>query len=144
MLTPHPGEMARLCGITIDDVQADRIGVAAAAARTWKATVVLKGARTVVADPDGLGYFRSRPWMVRYAGNEEEGYRLSAAVRIQQNIIGLDVTAVTNQPGVDVSASGRMAPGCRGCHYDPYFGLDKVAKILSKRSGTGASMTWNS
>lgn len=52
LLTPHPGEMARLCGGTIHEVQSDRIGVAASHARAWKATVVLKGARTVVADPD--------------------------------------------------------------------------------------------
>jgi len=90
----------------------------------------------VVADTNGLGYFRSRPWMLRYAGNEEAGYRLSAAFRIQQNIIGLDVGAVTNAPGVDVSATGRMSNNCRGCHYDPYFALDKVAKILSKRVDT--------
>jgi hypothetical protein len=89
----------------------------------------------VVADPAGLGFFRSRNWMVRYAGNEEDGYRLSAAFRIQQNIIGLDVAAVTNAPGTDVSAGGRMATGCRGCHYDAYFALDKVAKILSRRTG---------
>jgi hypothetical protein len=96
----------------------------------------------VVSDPNGLGYFRSRPWMVRYAGNEEQGYRLSAAFRIQQNIIGLDVGAVTNAPGVDISASGRMAAGCRGCHYDPYFALDKVAKILSRKSGTAPNLTF--
>lgn len=89
----------------------------------------------VVESPDGLGYFRSRPWMVRYAGNEEEGYRLNAAFRIQQNIIGLDVGAVTSVPGTDISATGRLAAGCRGCHYDSYFALDKVAKILSRRSG---------
>jgi hypothetical protein len=89
----------------------------------------------VVDDAEGLGYFRSRPWMVRYAGNEEDGYRLNAAFRIQQNIIGLDVGAVTSQPGTDISATGRMATGCRGCHYDMYFALDKVAKVLSKRSG---------
>jgi NAD(P)H-hydrate epimerase len=53
ILTPHPGEMARLCATTIAEVQADRIGVAAARARAWGATVVLKGARTVVADPEG-------------------------------------------------------------------------------------------
>ncbi len=53
LLTPHPGEMARLCGTTPDAVQADRIGIAAAKAREWNATVVLKGARTVVADPEG-------------------------------------------------------------------------------------------
>jgi hypothetical protein len=89
----------------------------------------------VVADPNGLGYFRSRPWMVRYAGNEEEGYRLNSAYRIQQNVIGLDVGAVTNAPGVDISATGRMATGCRSCHYDQYFALDKVAKVLSRRTG---------
>jgi len=53
VLTPHPGEMARLCGIGIDDVQADRIGVAMGRAKAWDVTVVLKGARTVVADPAG-------------------------------------------------------------------------------------------
>ena len=52
VLTPHPGEMARLCGVSIADVQADRIGIAAAKAREWNAVVVLKGARTVVADPE--------------------------------------------------------------------------------------------
>lgn len=89
----------------------------------------------VVDDPDGLGYFRSRPWMVRYAGNEEQGYRLSAAFRIQQNVIGLEVTAVTNVPGADLSASGRMAGPCRSCHYDSFFALDNVAKVLSRVSG---------
>ncbi|HET8538264.1 MAG TPA: NAD(P)H-hydrate dehydratase [Anaeromyxobacter sp.] len=53
VLTPHPGEMARLCGNTIDDVQADRIGAATGRAKAWGVTVVLKGARTVVADPEG-------------------------------------------------------------------------------------------
>ena len=51
LLTPHPGEMARLCGTTIAEVQADRIRIAASRARAWDATVILKGARTVVADP---------------------------------------------------------------------------------------------
>jgi hypothetical protein len=89
----------------------------------------------VVDNPDGLGYFRSRPWMLRYAGNEEAGYRLVAAFRIQQNIIGLDVTAVTTAPDVDISANGRKSTACSGCHYDSYFALDKVAKILSRRTG---------
>jgi NAD(P)H-hydrate epimerase len=53
VLTPHPGEMARLCGVSTTDVQADRIGIAADRARAWKATVVLKGAGTVIADPEG-------------------------------------------------------------------------------------------
>jgi len=53
ILTPHPGEMARLCGCLTSDVQADRIGIARAKAADWNAVVVLKGAYTVVAAPDG-------------------------------------------------------------------------------------------
>jgi NAD(P)H-hydrate epimerase len=53
VLTPHPGEMARLVGGTIEEVQDDRVGIARRKAQEWGAVVVLKGARTVVADPDG-------------------------------------------------------------------------------------------
>lgn len=50
VLTPHPGEMARLAGISIEQVQADRVGVAKRVARQTGAVVVLKGANTVVTD----------------------------------------------------------------------------------------------
>ena len=53
VLTPHPGEMGRLCELTTETVQADRWGIAARMAATWGAIVVLKGAHTVVASPDG-------------------------------------------------------------------------------------------
>jgi hydroxyethylthiazole kinase-like uncharacterized protein yjeF len=53
VLTPHPGEMARLGGKSIGEVQGNRIGTATAFARSQRTVVVLKGARTVVADPDG-------------------------------------------------------------------------------------------
>ena len=53
ILTPHPGEMARLLGSTIEDVQRDRLNVAMNAARDWGHVVVLKGAHTIVAAPDG-------------------------------------------------------------------------------------------
>jgi hypothetical protein len=93
-------------------------------------------------DPAGLGYFRSRPWMLRYAGNEEDGYRLNSAYRIQQNIIGLELAGVESAPDTDLSATGREAAACRGCHYDAYFALDKVAKVLSRRQGEGNQMTF--
>lgn len=96
----------------------------------------------VVDDPDGLGYFRSPAWMRRYAGNEEDGYRLVAAYRIQQNIIGLDLDGIDSVPDQDLSAAGRMAPACSGCHYDSYFALDKVAKILSRVQGEDDDMTF--
>jgi ADP-dependent NAD(P)H-hydrate dehydratase / NAD(P)H-hydrate epimerase len=53
VVTPHPGEMARLCGTSIEAVQSDRLGLAQERARAWGVTVVLKGAGTVVADPEG-------------------------------------------------------------------------------------------
>ena len=53
VLTPHPGEMARLTGKTVEAIAADRVGTARKAAKEWGAVVVLKGARTVVAHPDG-------------------------------------------------------------------------------------------
>jgi len=54
VLTPHPGEMARLCGIGIADVQRNRAGVAARFAHDFSTTLVLKGHRTVIASPDSL------------------------------------------------------------------------------------------
>lgn len=53
ILTPHPGELSRLTGLSVEAVQADREGVARRYAAQWNAVVVLKGARTVVAAPDG-------------------------------------------------------------------------------------------
>ncbi|MBU1671620.1 MAG: NAD(P)H-hydrate dehydratase [Actinobacteria bacterium] len=53
VVTPHPGEMARLLSIETADVQGDRIGHATRSAVEWGAVVVLKGARTVVAGPSG-------------------------------------------------------------------------------------------
>lgn len=53
LLTPHPGEAARLLGVTIAEVQVDRVGAARRLAEATGATVALKGARTVVAGPDG-------------------------------------------------------------------------------------------
>jgi len=53
VMTPHPGEMARLLGVTTDEVQKDRIGAASDFAKKYEVTVVLKGAGTVIATPHG-------------------------------------------------------------------------------------------
>ncbi len=53
ILTPHPGEMSRLTGRAIPDIQADRIAVARAFAASRNAIVVLKGERTLIGFPDG-------------------------------------------------------------------------------------------
>jgi hypothetical protein len=85
----------------------------------------------VVADMNGLGYFRSPAWLRRYAGNEEAGIKLSTAFRLMNNTIGLRLVPSTNSPGADITATGRQAAGCRACHYDSWFALDKVASILT-------------
>ena len=53
ILTPHPGEMARLTGRSAAEINADREGTALRYAKAWNAVVVLKGAHTVIAGPDG-------------------------------------------------------------------------------------------
>ncbi|MCX6053969.1 MAG: NAD(P)H-hydrate epimerase [Chloroflexi bacterium] len=53
VLTPHPGEMARLTGMTVDEIQNDRMETARKFAILWGQVVVLKGALTVVASPAG-------------------------------------------------------------------------------------------
>lgn len=56
ILTPHPGEMARLCKISVAEVQANRLELALNKAVEWEAIVVLKGAMTIIATPDGRAF----------------------------------------------------------------------------------------
>lgn len=53
VLTPHPGEMAALTGKSIADIQSDRLEAARSYSKLWGQVVVLKGALTVIAKPDG-------------------------------------------------------------------------------------------
>jgi NAD(P)H-hydrate epimerase len=53
VVTPHPGEMARLTGLETSQINADRIGIARVKASEWGVVVVLKGAFTVIAEPGG-------------------------------------------------------------------------------------------
>ena len=54
ILTPHPGEMARLARVSTEEVQADRLQITRDMAQEWHKTVVLKGAYTVISNPDVL------------------------------------------------------------------------------------------
>jgi NAD(P)H-hydrate epimerase len=56
VLTPHPGEMGRLAGISTEEVQKDRLGIARRFAQEHQCIVVLKGHRTVIAVPDGRAW----------------------------------------------------------------------------------------
>ncbi|GAW28931.1 NAD(P)H-hydrate dehydratase [Carboxydocella sp. ULO1] len=57
ILTPHPGEMARLTGLTTAEVQKDRLAAVERAWRNWQAVIVLKGARTLIAAGENCYYF---------------------------------------------------------------------------------------
>ncbi|MDD2709454.1 MAG: NAD(P)H-hydrate dehydratase [Verrucomicrobiae bacterium] len=81
VVTPHPGEMARLCGMTVEAVQEDRLGVTADFVRRHQAVTVLKGARTVVG------------WM-----DEKAGVRLA-------------VNALVGNPAMATAGSGDVLSG---------------------------------
>ena len=53
ILTPHPGEMSRLTGLPVEEIQSRRLTVARDAAMSWQKTIVLKGACTIVTSLDG-------------------------------------------------------------------------------------------
>lgn len=59
VLTPHAGEMARLTGLAVEEINKNRIDIAQKYAQAWRAVLVLKGAPTVVACPDGTVYVNS-------------------------------------------------------------------------------------
>jgi NAD(P)H-hydrate epimerase len=59
VLTPHPGEMSRLTGLSIDSIENDRIGAARDFAVRYGVYLVLKGAGTVIATPDGSVFINS-------------------------------------------------------------------------------------
>jgi hydroxyethylthiazole kinase-like uncharacterized protein yjeF len=56
VITPHPGEMARLLGVSVEDVQQHRLDVARDFASSHRVHVVLKGHRTIVATPEGKAF----------------------------------------------------------------------------------------
>lgn len=53
VLTPHAGEMARLTGLSIEEIQKNRKEIAREYAKKWNVSIVLKGALTIIADPSG-------------------------------------------------------------------------------------------
>lgn len=57
ILTPHPGEMARLCQCSVEDIERNRLDIAVTKAVEWESVVVLKGSVTIIASPDGRAFF---------------------------------------------------------------------------------------
>lgn len=68
ILTPHPGEMARLTGLNVEEVQANRLELALEKASQWGVILVLKGAATIVASPDGRAFINTSGGPILGAG----------------------------------------------------------------------------
>ncbi|MFO8112889.1 MAG: NAD(P)H-hydrate dehydratase [Desulfosalsimonadaceae bacterium] len=122
VLTPHPGEMARLAGLSTEAVQKDRIGCARVFAETHGVYVVLKGARTVIAMPDGRVHVNptGNPGMASggmgdvltgmIAGFITQNYNIRAALRIAVYLHGAAAdTLQQNRAGYGYLATDVMS-----------------------------------
>jgi NAD(P)H-hydrate epimerase len=100
ILTPHPGEMSVLTGLSVAEIQADRIETARKFAREWGQVVVLKGALTVIANPEGRVYIIpvATPALAR-AGTGDvlagliAGYRAQGLAAVESACLGAWVHA---------------------------------------------------
>lgn len=97
VVTPHPAEMARLCGSDTTSVQRDRRAVAAAYARQHGVVVVLKGAETVIAAPDGRVHVDTNRVVALATGGTGDVLAGLVGAMIAQGLDGFDaaVAAVT-------------------------------------------------
>jgi NAD(P)H-hydrate epimerase len=59
VFTPHPGEFSRLSGLSVAEIQEDRINISRRFSKDWGVVLILKGARTIIAAPDGRVYINS-------------------------------------------------------------------------------------
>ena len=111
VITPHPGEMARLVGATVADIQRDRVGAAHEFATDRGVHVVLKGARTVVAHPDGdvLVNTTGNPGMAT-GGSGDVLTGVSAAWLAQVEDVGAAVALAVHLHGL----AGDLAAGEKG------------------------------
>jgi len=93
VITPHPGEMARLAGCSIADVQKDRLGVARKFAHEHDLMVVLKGHRTLVVQPDGEAWANTTGNPGMSTGGTGDILTGMVAALIAQNVIAQNATA---------------------------------------------------
>ena len=106
LLTPHPGEAARLLGVSTAEIQANRIEAACTLSRTYRAEVALKGAGTVIAHPDGHYALNTTggPWLAQ-AGSGDRLTGMVTALLGQGMAAGDALEAAVWLHGCDRSAA---------------------------------------
>ena len=124
VLTPHPGEMARLLGSSIREVEARRIDTAREAAERYGAVVVLKGAHTVIAEPGGGSW-------INLTGNS--GMGTAGSGDILAGVAGTLLAAHRSFEGGSADAA-RLAVHLHG------LAGDLAAEELGERSMTGGDI----
>lgn len=134
ILTPHPGEMERLYGGSIREIQHDRINKTTETARAWNKVVVLKGAYTVVSDPSGFTMVSpfANPGLASagtgdvlagaIAGLVSQGLRLESAAALGVYIHGL----AGNMVMLELGGAGMIAS-------DVLHALPKAIKKIHQR-----------
>lgn len=125
ILTPHPAEMARLAELTTAEVQADRFEIARAYAQRWNCILVLKGAHTVIASPDGT--LAVSPFKTAALAKAGTGDVLAGI------IVGL---AAQGLPPAEAAQAGAFLHGAAGHAYAQKYGTrtllaHEVADLLA-------------
>ena len=115
VLTPHPGEMARLADVSVKEVQNNRVTIVRQCAELWGCTVLLKGVRTLVADNKGTLY-------INPTGNP--GMATAGSGDVLSGIIaGLMAQGVENTPGAAMGAYLHGLAGDRAIDQTGIHGL---------------------
>jgi hydroxyethylthiazole kinase-like uncharacterized protein yjeF len=113
ILTPHPGEMARLMGATATDVQQDRLAAARSFCSTHAATLVLKGAGTIVSDGERTGFNTSgNPGMASPGmGDVLSGITAAFSARIKSSFVAASTAVHVHGLAADLLALRARGPG---------------------------------
>jgi NAD(P)H-hydrate epimerase len=107
VLTPHPGEAARLLGTSTEAVQSDRYAAAATLAARSGHVVVLKGARTIVAGPDGG---------LRVCGEGTPALGVAGTGDVLAGLLGARLASGDEAPLLDAMAAGVVLHALAGEH----------------------------
>jgi ADP-dependent NAD(P)H-hydrate dehydratase / NAD(P)H-hydrate epimerase len=140
VLTPHPGEMARLSGHTTAEIQSDRIGHARYFAERHRVHVVLKGAATVVALPDGTVFINptGNPGMAS-GGMGDALTGLIAGLIVQGMEVGAAARAGTYLHGL---AADRLAQQKAPFGYLAGEVIDTLPEAMDELLTGGGHLTW--
>jgi NAD(P)H-hydrate epimerase len=143
VITPHPGEMARLVGCSTADVQKDRLGIARQFAREHELIVVLKGHRTLVVQPDGEAWVNTtgNPGMSTGGAGDILTGMVAAMIAQNPNDVLLAVCAAVHLHGLAGDVMREIVGEHSLVATDLLQGLPK-AFLRARRAAASRSVGW--